>query len=249
VLNSIFKALETAVNHFWQWFFVQEKKFSRYPELPEKFFAWLEQSTDRFWQKFYVLEEYFYSKTLSWLTDHHKILAIVLIWLGLNSLIIQGLYSNYQRKILSFQVTPITQESAYRAALPLKLVISGLAIDLPIIEANIIDGIWQTSDWAVTHLAASARPGENSNIVLYGHNRQELLSSLHQTQMGSEITVETEANVKYIYLVERIEIVNSNAIEYVLPTEEERLTVYTCTGFFNSQRLVVIARLNKVSSI
>jgi LPXTG-site transpeptidase (sortase) family protein len=209
----------------------------------------LERSVDRFWQRFFILEERFYTKTLAWLAGHHKALAIILIWLGLNSLIIQGLYSNYRTRILSFQVTPVAQESLYRASLPSKMVISGLVIDLPVIEASIVDGVWQTSDEAVTHLVASARPGENSNIVLYGHNRPELLNPLHQAQVGSEIVVETEAGVKHTYLVEQIEVVGPSAIEYVLPTDEERLTVYTCTGLFDSQRLVVIAKPSGVSSL
>ncbi|HEX9817620.1 MAG TPA: sortase [Patescibacteria group bacterium] len=249
MFNTFFVSLETTVNSFWQWFFVQEKKFSRYPELPDKLLAWLERSVDRFWQRFYTLEERFYSKTLVWLTIRHKILAIILIWLGLNSLIIQGLYANYQRKILSFQVTPVAKESLYRAALPVKLAIGGIGVDLSVVEASIVDGVWQTSDNSATHLAASARPGESSNIVIYGHNRPELLNSLHEASVGEEITLESEAGVRHTYVVEKIEVVAPSAIEYVLPTADEQLTVYTCTGLFDSQRLVLVARPSQVSSL
>lgn len=210
---------------------------------------WLADSTDRFWHWFYALEARVYSSSLAWLTKRHKMLAIILIWLGINSLIIQGLYHNYQRKILSFQVTPASQEALYRAAKPTRVSLPAVQIDLPVVETFIVDNIWQIPEDSVAHLASSARPGENSNIVMYGHNRWNILAKLHQLQLGAEIAVETDSGVKHTYVVNDIRVVGPSDVQYVLPTPDEKLTIYTCTGFFDSQRLIVIAAPSSVSSL
>ena len=46
----------------------------------------------------------------------------------------------------------------------------------------------------------------------------------------------------YEYMVNEILIVNPDQIDVINPTQDETLTLYTCSGYFDTQRLVVKAK-------
>lgn len=176
-------------------------------------------------------------------------LSIVGLILGINLIVISGIYLAYRRTILSFQVTPVVQaEARLRHSQPVQIKVNGTPIDLPITPAYIVNGIWETSDSTATHLTTSARPGEGGNVVIYGHNRNSLLRSLHGVQVGDTIEVTSEDGTIYEYKIENTEIIKPSQIEVVSPTDHEVLTMYTCTGFLDSKRLVVRATPSRVSS-
>lgn len=176
------------------------------------------------------------------------ILYLSLLFLGLTMMIGGGFYWLYRQTILSFKVAPVYQVTAEaRGSEPQRVTINSVNIDLPITPAHIVGGVWETSDTTATHLITSARPGEKSNIVVYGHNRSHLFKALHDLKEGETITLTTEDGNQYQYLVSTKTVVTPDQIEVVLPTEKEELTLYTCTGFLDSKRLVVKATPISVS--
>ena len=61
-------------------------------------------------------------------------------------------------------------------------------------------------------------------------------------EKGAEIEINDENGNKYSYVVSETLEVSPDKIEYVLPKNEEILTLYTCSGFLDSKRYIVIAR-------
>lgn len=182
-----------------------------------------------------------------WLAN---VLPIIGLILGINLMLLSGLYLQYRRTILSFQASPQIESTIdYRAARPKTISLDAQAIQLPVTPAQISGGIWETSDTTATHLASSARPGEGGNVVIYGHNRPHLFRPLHNVKPGDTIAIQTEDNRRYEYEVEEIIKVKPDQIDVVLPTEHEVLTVYTCTGWLDSERLVIKAFPMRVSSL
>ncbi|HYD35090.1 MAG TPA: sortase [Vitreimonas sp.] len=176
-------------------------------------------------------------------------LWIILATLGLNLMLGSAWYYSYRQTVLSFRVTPtVTGQLALRGELPIEVIIPDHHIQTSVIPAQITDGVWETSDTAATHLVSSARPAEGGNIVIYGHNRKHLLGNLKTVKLGDTIQVKTQDNKLYEYTVMKKMIVNPDQIEAVLPTDHEILTIYTCTGLFDSQRLVLQASPSAVSS-
>lgn len=175
--------------------------------------------------------------------NHRRLLAYgVLLLVGISLMLGGGLYLMYRQTILSFKVSPVYQVTAEeRTSIPQKITINEVEIDLDVIPAYIENGIWQTSDTAATHLATSARPGEKSNMVIYAHNRPKLFKALPQVELDDVITVISSDGHEYQYKVVSRNIVTPDQIDLVLPTEHEELTVYTCTGFLDSKRLVLKA--------
>jgi len=167
------------------------------------------------------------------------------VWFVLFQLLmINGWYLLYQRTILSFEVSAplaITEHIATPVSPPSSIQIGTAKIDTAITPAAITNGIWETSDTSASHLIYSAKPSEAGNIVIYAHNRRQLFANLSQAEVGDEVIVTTEDGSPHIYVIKELQVVPPDQVEVVMPTETETLTLYTCTGPFDSQRLVVRA--------
>lgn len=175
--------------------------------------------------------------------NRNKFLLKIIFFFGLILIIFgETLYFSPRSKILSFSETPPPVEvvSKTRVLTPTKLQIPKIDLDIPIEERTIKDGVWMISDNVISHLDRSARPGEDGNIVLYGHNRQEILGKLRLIKAGDYVFVTSGVVVHKYKIVSKVETSPDN-LAYVLPKNNEILTIYTCTGFLDSKRLVVQA--------
>lgn len=176
------------------------------------------------------------------------VLSIFGLTLGLNLLFGSGWYLWYRQTILSFSVVPqVIVQPELRGSLPANIGIETIGLNLAIQPTQIVDGVWQTSSTNPTYLVTSSRPGEGGNIVVYGHNYNQIFAPLKKVATGDLITIATENGKFFSYEVTEIQVVKPTEIEAVLPTDYEVLTVYTCTGLFDSLRLVIKATPRGVS--
>lgn len=133
---------------------------------------------------------------------------------------------------LSSNASPVSHPSSIRI---------GSLINAPIAPAGYVNGSWLISEKAANHVTKSASPGEKGNIIIYAHNRAALFGSLNQVQKGEEIIIQTKEGKEHSYKVVEIVTVAPTNTTLLLPTQFEMLTLYTCTGFLDSMRLVVRA--------
>lgn len=124
---------------------------------------------------------------------------------------------------------------------PEKIIIPSLAINLKVEEAKIKDGFWETSETNASHGQGTANPGEKGNMVIFAHAREGLFLPLKDIKEKDTIYVLSK-DKWYEYEVVEIKSVAPTQIEVIAPTPDETLTLYTCTGFFDSQRLIVRAK-------
>ncbi|MEK7497462.1 MAG: sortase [Patescibacteria group bacterium] len=165
------------------------------------------------------------------------------ISLGVALFIIGAYFLLYERTILSFSRTPeVAVTTIGQKSKPVKVEIGDLNIDLPISESRIVNRIWEISKNGASHLNTSASPGEEGNIVIYGHNRKVVFGSLPYARVGTKIKLTTEDGKVHDYEVIKKDTVKPNNLMYVLPASEEILTIYTCTGFLDSMRAVLVAK-------
>ena len=150
---------------------------------------------------------------------------------------------HWQRSVLSFSTNPYGKvSSSYDSQLlPNRISIENVGIDLDIEEGKIVGGIWQISGTTATHLNNSEVPGRSGNIVIYGHNLMSIFGKLVNIKKGDIVVISTRNGKGYQYKVTDILEVDPTDIGVVAPTNREELTVYTCTGFLDSKRLVVKA--------
>jgi len=165
---------------------------------------------------------------------------ILFIILGLVIFAFGGI--NYYRvRILSFKEAPISVQSQ-AGDRPVQVIIPSLKIDILIETADIKNGIWEISYNSATFLNSSSRPGEGGNTVIYGHNKKAIFGSLPYLSVGQKVTIKTEDGTLLSYQVYKKDFVKPDRIDLVSPTDHEELTLFTCWGLFDSQRVVVKAK-------
>lgn len=176
-----------------------------------------------------------------------KRLLLALVFLGILATVLGGyLYflKNTDNKITSSVAEEPKKETSrplHSKPNPVRLIITSVKIDLPVTEGSIVDGVWQTTQNGVTHLSISANPGENGNIVIYGHNLRVIFGPLPYVSVGATVKVVTKDETEYFYKVFSKKTVKADDISIAFATPSEVLTLYTCDGPLDSTRFVLQA--------
>ncbi len=146
---------------------------------------------------------------------------------------------------LNFDTTYAQNQSvaAESKAVPTRLIIGDVKVDLPVYAASVVNNQWQTTTKGVSYLRSSPVPGEKGNSIIYGHNWLNLLGPLTAVRPGEKIEVDFSDNSHKTFVVEYTSIVNPNDASILAPSKDKRITLYTCTGFLDSKRFVAVATL------
>ena len=168
--------------------------------------------------------------------------AFILFISGLIFIVIFSVWRVYRVRILSFDTQATQVAARNEGTRPIYLKIPRLGVDLKVSEAAIIEGVWQISPDSVSHLNVSSGLGGTGNTVIYGHNKTNILGPIRWMNIGDIVELTGEDGATYSYSVEKTVEVESDNLEYILPKDYEVLTMYTCTGFLDSKRFIVVAK-------
>lgn len=149
----------------------------------------------------------------------------------------------YQPNPLSFSENPASGEQISEEQLPSKIIIPSLKIDLPVLPAKAAEAQWEIFETSASYLLGSGIPGKKGNVVIYAHNKRHLFGPVLGIKKGAEIKIENKNGESFAYYVLETKTVSPQQIEVLLPTLDSTLTLYTCTGFADSKRFVIVAKL------
>ena len=127
-----------------------------------------------------------------------------------------------------------------------KLKIEKINIEYPIIEYvnedSLLTSICKISDNNIDG---------TGNLCLAGHNMRNLsmFGNLKQTNIGDTVEITNAKGKKYTYIVTEKKYVDSSETEVLDDTSSPTLTLVTCKSVNRSQRLIIIATLNKIEDI
>ncbi|KKR11401.1 MAG: Sortase family protein [Candidatus Woesebacteria bacterium GW2011_GWA1_39_21] len=121
--------------------------------------------------------------------------------------------------------------------------IPSIGKELEIFPAKINNGYWESTKKGVSYLITSPVPGEVGNSIIYGHNYPNLLKDLTKVKVGDEIKIVYDGGAEKSFEVFFTQVVGPNQSSILNPTEDRRITLYTCSGFFDSKRFVATAIL------
>lgn len=162
------------------------------------------------------------------------------------SLLTVGLYSVYLTQtpspIAFTDYTPVKTVAAEGIA-PNRITISDLGIDLPVNQATIINNVWPTSSTSAEYLTSSPIPGNTGNSIIYAHDWVSLFGPLRSAKVGQKVVVTYPDKTKKTFVIAYTSIVPYNQASILAPSKDNRITLYTCTGFLDSQRFVAVAIL------
>ncbi len=133
------------------------------------------------------------------------------------------------------------QEPQARAPIPTHIRI-GTLVNVDVHPAVFANNTWSVSPTAANVVAVASRPGEAGNIILYGHNKRSVLGNLRTIKGGETVVITTADGADHFYRVTQIHEVDPSTTEFLAPTTEEVLTIYTCSGFMDSKRFIVRAK-------
>ncbi|HUQ85833.1 MAG TPA: sortase [Candidatus Limnocylindrales bacterium] len=175
-----------------------------------------------------------------------KLLSKLFIFIGILCYIL-GIYNIWlinDPKRLSFQNYTYAQvPQSVEKVLPTKISISNVNITLPLIPSSIIDDKWETTDIGASYLSSSPVPGEVGNSVIYGHNWASIFGNLISIMPGDEVLIEYQDKTTKTFIVKYTSTVKPETTSILAPTSDKRITLYTCSGFLDSERFVAVAIL------
>lgn len=125
--------------------------------------------------------------------------------------------------------------------LPRRILIPNLEIDLEVRRSQVLNGYWEVFGDTASWGEGSGVPGQKGNQVIFAHARKNLFLPLQSIKVDNKIYVLTNSDW-FGYKVEEIKEVYPNHTEVIAQTEDETLTLYTCSGFNDSKRLIVVAK-------
>lgn len=124
---------------------------------------------------------------------------------------------------------------------PQQIIIPELKIDLTVKPARLIDGYWEVFSDSAGWGEGSGVPGEKGNQVIFAHARDGLFKPLKNAQTGMKVYILTD-NKWFSYEILAVKEVLPSQTEVIEPTDDEILTLYTCSGFADTKRLIVTAK-------
>ena len=127
------------------------------------------------------------------------------------------------------------------SALPTRLIIPTLGLDVPIKEVFIVDDQWEIAEYAAGYMNGSGLPGVPGNLAMSGHAGLygAVFANLRSLKPGADIYVDA-AGVRYRYRLRTASTVWPNQAEVLDSTETPTMTLITCTNW-DTQRLVAQA--------
>ena len=142
---------------------------------------------------------------------------------------------------------------------PYRIIVPELSIDLEVAKAKAINGYWEVFGDKAGWGEGSGIPGHPGNQVIFAHAQKGLFSSLKNVEEGMNIYVLSKRNETqvsedvaeasfpqgdgwYQYEVREVKEVRPSQTEVIAPTDDETLTLYTCSGFNDNRRLIVVAK-------
>ncbi|KKQ52100.1 hypothetical protein A2865_03125 [Candidatus Woesebacteria bacterium RIFCSPHIGHO2_01_FULL_39_17] len=171
-------------------------------------------------------------------------LGISLLFLGM--LLFLGGKVSPSSQSISFESEPVKVEKLSSdevddAKIPKRIIIPRLSLDLEVKKADIVNGYWEVFPDTAAWGSGSGIPGEKGNQIIFAHAREGLFLPLQSIKVGVKLYILSDLGW-FQYEVREIKEVYPNQIEVIAPTEDETLTLYTCSGFSDSKRLIVIAK-------
>lgn len=124
---------------------------------------------------------------------------------------------------------------------PKRIIIPDIDIDLVVKEAKVVNGYWEVFSDSAGFGSGSTYPNEVGNTVIFAHARKGLFLPLKSSVVGQKVYLLTQEKW-FSYTINEVKVILPNQIEVIAPTKEAVLTMYTCSGFADSKRLIVIAK-------
>jgi hypothetical protein len=113
---------------------------------------------------------------------------------------------------------------------------------LQVTQGEISEGQWSLNRDKAMFLKNGGQINKPGNVIIYGHDTDQVLGKLFRINYTDQITLTSSTGKTYIYKIDMIKKVWPTEVSILnQPANINQLTVFTCEGLFDSQRLVIVA--------
>jgi LPXTG-site transpeptidase (sortase) family protein len=126
---------------------------------------------------------------------------------------------------------------------PINLSIPSLNVNVNVEQGGISNEEWILSDNNALYLPTSGKLGEGYNTIIYAHNTENLFKKLKNVEEGKVIVAKDRNQKEYVYKIFHIEIIDPKDLAKLYSKEKNILTLFTCDGWADKNRLLIKARL------
>ena len=160
----------------------------------------------------------------------------------------------HKKTVTTIKSTSSTETKNIPAYTDFHLLIPSLDISAPVIadvDGGNKDAYFKALQGGVAHFKDTAKPGEGSNIFIFGHSSyylwdpgkyKKIFAHLEDIKVGDEVDLWYQS-YEYKYKVTETKVVEPSDVSVLKPTPEEQLTLMTCVPVgTDKNRLIVIAK-------
>jgi len=166
--------------------------------------------------------------------------SVYLYWQRTNPNRLSFEFNNVDAKEMIETKSVEATESMIKAN-PIGIRIRSISVELPVVYSRMTNDLWETTDEGVSFLDTSTIPGNTGNSIMYGHNWNNILGNLGKVAPGQKIEILYDDGVIRDFTIEYVQEISPLSSDILAKTDDRRLTLYTCSGFLDSKRLVVTA--------
>lgn len=155
------------------------------------------------------------------------------------------IFQRFNSAALSFSGVPTYETSSNKVvnrAISLSIPAVGIP-DLPIFGGKIENNNWPLRSDGLIRLLSSPEPGHIGNSVIYGHNWKNIFANLLKVKPGQIVEIRYVDGSSKKFKITFTQTVGPDQTQILDNTNDRRVTLYTCTGFLDSKRFVVVATL------
>ena len=142
----------------------------------------------------------------------------------------------YNATKLSFTVSIDESMTRQIGTAPTKIFVPKEKLELPMLGARIVDNRWEIKKDGASFITSQ------NTIIAYAHNKKDKFGFLKKIKAGDFIYLQLQNGNKQKFEVYKIKTVSPSDINALFQNIPNSITLYTCTGFADSKRLVVSAK-------
>ena len=176
-----------------------------------------------------------------------KYLSYLLIFIGIICCSFAAYFTwlrNDPNRLSFKEYQPAKVVTAKEKSLPQRIIISDLHVNLPVVPSKITNNVWETNNNGASYLISSPLPGEKGNSIIYAHNWASLFGNLVSAKPGQKVEVVYADGSHKNFYIEYTSTVSPSEASILAPSKDQRITLYTCTGWFDTHRFVAVAVLD-----
>ncbi len=143
-----------------------------------------------------------------------------------------------QPKAASPQVVEVSSSAI--SGYPTRIIIPKLDLSVPVFAVPYAEESWTVPTGGAAILTNPTAVGARGQVI-YGHNWRSVFASLTKANPGDIIATEYANGQRKLYTVTEVFTTDSTDPSALTRGSDTSLSIYTCTGWLDSKRIVVVA--------